>query len=380
MQSLLIVDDDRDLLLALSDGLLGAFEPFLRIETCPDPLEAVARLRTIPELAVVVADMRMPGMSGLEFLRMARAIVPSAARVMLTSADDAGTAISAINEGNVCRFLTKPCAITALETAIREALELGQTVQQLVENQLRMAAGAVEVLAKIIQMVKPECHALAQRLRQRVRELALETRHPDFWELEAAAMLAPLGALGSFPPHLRDRPVEAFSGDFPQAAAALLRQIPQLERIAFSLAYLGKNFDGSGRPNDDLAGVEIPLGSRMLRVVRDLEEHLSGGASAEEALQRMRGTGGVYDPSMLAAAQACFGGEPGLRVRNATAVEISALREGDTLAEDIPAVAGTLLLSKGCRVTPNLKDILQEMARGGSAPEKVRIRRGRVHR
>lgn len=380
MQSLLIVDDDRDLLHALSDGLLAAFHLTLRIKTCSDPVEGLEWLRTTPELAVVVADLRMPGMNGLEFLRQARALAPNAARVMLTSADDAQTAISAINQGNVCRFLTKPCAMTALETAIREALELRQSVHHLVETQLRTVAGAVEVLSKIIQMVKPECHALAQRLSQRMRELALETLQPNLWELEAAAMLAPLGALGTFPIHPGGQPAAAFSGDFPQAAGALLRQIPHLERIARSLAYVGKNFDGSGRPTDTVAGAEIPLGARMLRVVRDLEEELSTGANAEAALQRMQHAEGVYDPSVLAAAQACFGGEPKGHLLAATRVEVSALNEGDTLADDIPSPTGTMLLTKGCRVTPNLKRVLQEMARNGGAPENVRIRRGRVHR
>jgi response regulator RpfG family c-di-GMP phosphodiesterase len=149
------------------------------------------------ELAVVVADMRMPGMSGLELLQQARSIVPGASRVMLTSADDAQTAIAAINEGNVCRFLTKPCSLQVLEAAIWEAVDLRQTLHQLLDAQFRMVAGMVEVLSKVIQMVNPESHALAQRLRQRMRELALEMIHPDFWELEVAAMLAPLGAVGA---------------------------------------------------------------------------------------------------------------------------------------------------------------------------------------
>ncbi len=370
MQRILIVDDDRDLLRALRDGLLGSF----LVETASDPREALERLGTIPELAVVVADMRMPGMSGLELLRQARSIVPNASRMMLTSADDAQTAIAAINEGNVCRFLTKPCGLHVLEAAIREALDLRQTIHHLLEAQFRTLAGTVEVLSKVIQMVKPESHALAQRLSQRMRELALEMLHPEFWELEVAAMLTPLGAIGSAQPYSDGDPTAAFSGDFPQAAAALLRQIPRLEKIACSVAYLGKNFDGSGQPQDGIAGNQIPLGARMLRVVRDLEERLGTGCTAGEALRLMQLDEGLYDPSVLAAALACFGEDPHAHLPNTTSVSWLALQEGDTLADDIPSETGSLLLTKGCRVTPNLRRMLQEMASGGRMPESVRIR------
>jgi response regulator RpfG family c-di-GMP phosphodiesterase len=370
MQRILIVDDDCDLLRALRDGLLGSF----LVETASDPREALMRLGTIPELAVVIADMRMPGMTGLELLRQARSIVPNASRVMLTSADDAQTAIAAINEGNVCRFLTKPCGLHVLEAAIHEALDLRQTVHHLLEAQFRTLAGTVEALSKVIQMVKPESHALGQRLSQRMRELALEMLHPEFWELEVAAMLAPLGAIGAAQPSSRGNPTAAFSGDFPQAAAALLRQIPRMERIACSVAYLGKNFDGSGQPQDAVAGTQIPLGARMLRVVRDLEERLETGCTPGDALRRMQLDEGLYDQDILTAALACFGEDPDAHLPEINPVPWSALQEGDTLADDIPSETGSLLLTKGCRVTPNLKRMLQEMARGGGMPERVRIR------
>lgn len=370
MQSILIVDDDRDLLHALSEGLLGSFQ----VETCSDPRQALERLRSMSELAVVVADMRMPGMSGLELFQHARSIVPSASRVMLTSADDAQTAIAAINEGNVCRFLTKPCSLQVLEAAIWEALDLRQTLHQLLDVQFRMVAGVVEVLSKVIQMVHPESHALAQRLRQRMRELALEMIHPDFWELEVAAMLAPLGAVGANLSSAVTNPAAAFSGDFPQAAAALLRQVPRMEKIAGVVAYLGKNFDGMGQPQDGIAGTQIPLGTRMLRVLLDMEGRVGMGCTAGEALCLMQKEEGVYDPSVLAAALACFGEDPSAHLPDSTTVAWSTLQEGDTLADDIPSETGALLLTKGCRVTPNLKRMLQQMASGGGMPETVRIK------
>lgn len=377
MQRILLVDDDRDLLHAIGDGLTASFE----VETVADPAKALELLSGGQDFAVVVADMRMPGMSGLELLRQARSIAPNVSRMMLTCLEDAQTAIAAINEGNVCRYLTKPCSLPVLEAAIREALNYRQSIHHLLESQFRMLSGTVEVLAKVIQMVKPETHTFAQRLSQRTRELALEMHHPEFWELEVAAMLAPLGAIGASAQTLQQGTATAFSGDFPQAAAALLRQIPRMEKIASSLAYLGKNFDGSGLPRDGVAGTQIPVGARMLRVVRDLEERVSTGQTAAEALGLMQQTAGVYDPSILMAAVACFGTAPETESMIVTPVAWDALQEGDTLADDIPSESGSLLLTRGCRVTPNLKRMLQEMAARGRMSESVRVRKpGRIEK
>jgi hypothetical protein len=207
-----------------------------------------------------------------------------------------------------------------------------------------------------------------------MRELALEMLHPEFWELEIAGMLAPLGAVGAPKSFSAANPAAAFSGDFPQAAAALLRQIPRMEKIAGVVAYIGKNFDGSGQPKDRVAGAQIPIGSRMLRVVRDMEERMGVGCAAGDALRLMQQEEGSYDPCVLAAALACFGEDPHTHLPHSTSVAWSALQEGDTLADDIPSETGALLLTKGCRVTPNLKKVLQHMAGGGRMAAGVRIR------
>jgi hypothetical protein len=171
----------------------------------------------------------------------------------------------------------------------------------------------------------------------------------------------------------------AFSGDFPQAAAALLRQVPRMEKIAGVLAYLGKNFDGSGQPQDRVAGTQIPLGARMLRVVRDMEERVGKGYTAGEALHLMQQAEGVYDSGVLVAALACFGEDHREDLPEFTSVTWAALQEGNTLADDIPSETGALLLTKGCRVTPNLKRMLQHMASGGRMPESVRIKTSSRH-
>jgi len=72
--------------------------------------------------AVVVSDMRMPGMNGAEFLAKAREKAPDTVRMLLTGHADLDTAIEAVNQGNIFRFLTKPCEKEVLVKAIQSGV------------------------------------------------------------------------------------------------------------------------------------------------------------------------------------------------------------------------------------------------------------------
>jgi diguanylate cyclase (GGDEF)-like protein len=74
--------------------------------------------------AVVVSDMRMPGMNGLELLSRLKASQPDTIRIMLTGNADQKTAVDAVNQGEVFRFLTKPCHSRGLASTLDEGLAL----------------------------------------------------------------------------------------------------------------------------------------------------------------------------------------------------------------------------------------------------------------
>ncbi|RFC43498.1 MAG: Fis-type DNA-binding domain containing protein [Verrucomicrobia bacterium] len=368
MEHILIVDDDQDLLRALRKGLSQKFH----VVVASNSDEALQLLRRDSSLAAIITDMRMPGMDGVELLKRARAISPTTSRLMLTAAGDAQTAIQAVNEGNVVRFLTKPCSFLDLEHALDGALHLRRDSLGLSDEQLHLLRGAVDILVKVIQMVAPGAHSLAERLRQRVREMALEMGVPHIWELEVSAMLAPLGRLSS--PLTDEDPIECLLGHFPQAAAALLKKLPRLEEVARSIGYLSKNFDGSGLPNDPVSGRSIPLGARILRVARDLEVFQNEGFSVDQSLEKMQSLQGVYDPDVLGAAVACFAHSDPASYDHSLSMNVMELEEGHILAGDISTSAGVLLLTSGCRVTANLQRSLRQLGRTGQIPANIPVR------
>jgi thioredoxin reductase (NADPH) len=110
--AIVAVDDEPAVLAAVARDLRRAFAERYRIMRAPSGAEALEILRQLrtrgDQVALLIADQRMPGMSGTEYLVEARKIVPDAKRVLLTAYADTEAAISAINEVALDYYLLKP--------------------------------------------------------------------------------------------------------------------------------------------------------------------------------------------------------------------------------------------------------------------------------
>src|SRR3989304_3060935 len=134
-EKILFVDDDINILAAYRRQFHGQFQ----LETAPSGTEGLEYLVQPEGIAVVVADYRMPGMDGVQFLRKAREIAPDTVRMMLTGYAELSQAIEAVNEGSIFRFLTKPCSPETLLQAIQAAFtqyRLIHAEHELLENTL----------------------------------------------------------------------------------------------------------------------------------------------------------------------------------------------------------------------------------------------------
>ena len=118
LNKILLVDDEERLLSALRRRLSGEFE----IVTATSGSQALELIDADSEIAVIVADMQMPEMNGIELLKQVKTKAPAIRRLMLTGNADLETAIAAINEGKVMRFLRKPCDADVLKSALSHAL------------------------------------------------------------------------------------------------------------------------------------------------------------------------------------------------------------------------------------------------------------------
>ena len=128
----LLVDDDINLLEALS-SVLRKFD----VDTESNPVTALKRIEE-HDYAVIVSDMKMPEMDGLDFLRAVSYASPETIRIMLTGHGDLETAMSAINESRIYRFLSKPVDSSDMRVIIADALREHEI--QMEEKRLRDSA------------------------------------------------------------------------------------------------------------------------------------------------------------------------------------------------------------------------------------------------
>ena len=121
----LIVDDEPGILVALEYQLQRSYE----VVTCDRPEEALEKLREV-DVAAVISDQRMPGMTGSALLSEAARLRPDAARILLTGYADLSAVVEAVNSGQIYYYLTKPWRPAELEAVLGRGIERWRLVRE----------------------------------------------------------------------------------------------------------------------------------------------------------------------------------------------------------------------------------------------------------
>ena len=383
MDKILCVDDELSILTAYQRGL----RKLVDVDIALGGEAGVSALISGGPYAVIVSDMNMPGMNGIQFLAKAKELVPDSVRIMLTGANDLGTAMSAVNEGSILRFLTKPCPpdllIKSIEAGVRQ-YRLITAERDLLEKTL---SGCVSVLTDILSLIDPASFGRAESLRGDIRILSRHLKVANPWELEVAAMLAQIGYV-TIPPVVTlkaktGRELTAVEADMlqriPEVGSMLIANIPRLETVARIVLFINKRFDGTGFPADSNLGEAIPLGSRILRFLFDLAESEHVGNSRLQALILLSGRSGYYDPEVVAAANSCLINASNTTKTNEPIIKqmtIAKLRPGHILRSDIKTSEGQLLLSAGNTVTETMLERLENFCRITKVEDTVLVEIG----
>ena len=291
-EKILCVDDESNILQALQRQLRRQF----RVETALSGAEGLEVITSDGPFAVIVSDMRMPGMDGIQFLSAVREQAPESVRVMLTGNADQQTAMDAVNEGQIYRFLTKPCPTETLVATLAAGVRQYQLVtaeKELLEKTLR---GSVKVLTDVLSLANPTAFGHASRVRRMVQKLCKQLNVDQPWQCEIAAMLSQIGCV-TVPSSTLNKIYhgQTLSDDESQMMAAhpsigreLVANIPRLESVAEIIGSQQKCFDGSDTQADTPAGKEIPLGARILKVAIDYDTLKWSGLADVEVITELR--------------------------------------------------------------------------------------------
>jgi response regulator RpfG family c-di-GMP phosphodiesterase len=320
---------------------------------------------------VIVSDMRMPGMDGAALLKQVRHLYPEITRILLTGEAGRDAAVAAVNEGQIFRFLTKPCSTEVLRAAIDAGImqhRLVSAERVLLQETL---VGCIKALVDILAITNPVAFGRATRVKRLAVELADAMDIKGFWQLEAAAMLSQIGYI-SLPVELVEKVYYGKRLDpdertlveaAPQVAQKLLGRIPRLEPV---LEILG----AIQRTENPLPEGLIKQGAGILSVVIEYDAFIVQGHTSDGAIQKLRAKQSRYDLKIVNFLESLTGGSVG--AQETCEIAVGNIKPGMVFIDDLYTHIGTLLVPKGFEVTEAFMERAQNFG-PGILQEKVRV-------
>jgi len=372
---ILFVDDEANILQAYKRQLRKHFD----LHTAEGPEAGLKYIQEQAAFAVVVSDFSMPGMNGVEFLTTVKQRSPDTVRIMLTGYANADNAIDAVNEGNIFRFLGKPCPTEQLVLALEAALKQYHLIiaeKELLEKTL---FGSIKVMSQILGMVNPLAFSSTSRVKSYVKHMVTDLGLPGRWRYELAAMLCQLGYI-TLPPEttlkvLSNQPLSEnetmLFNAYPSVAASLLENIPRLGTVSQMVNRQQLDYSDCQLTDDSLPDDPAILGGLMLRVALDFDLLIGRNKSLSAAIGDMKRQSGIYHPQLLKSMLSMEQIDRSMEVRSIYVKDVTAQMIAD---EDIHASSGLLLVAKGQEIsTPNLKR-LRSFAQSIGIIEPFRMR------
>jgi len=328
-QRLLIIDDESGIRSVLNQYFQERGYQCTAVGSAEEALELVERGR----FAVSLTDIRLGGMSGIEFLERVRTRDPDLAVVMMTGVNDTDVAVSAMRKG-AADYVTKPFRLSDLANNVERALEKRrlllenaayqrQLEEKVEERTSELRRAIVEIGATYATTLESLCNALDIRDNeteghsQRVSTYAvtiarqLDVSDGQILEIERGSLLHDIGKIGIPDSILRKAgPLTMEDWDImrkhPEMGYRMLRHIKFLDGGRRLVLEHHERWDGQGYPRG-LIGEEICLGARIFALVDAYDAITSDrpyrkAQSFEVALEEiMRNSEKQFDPAVVEA-------------------------------------------------------------------------------
>lgn len=384
--------DKTKAMIVLADPDTGIQSAFTRLfSTSYDPVcfseseQALKFLKEHPGAAVIISCYNLPGRGGTAFLRAAEGIAPLAARIMLTHETSTEAILKAVNEGHAFMYLEKPCQTPDLVSAIETGLSHHRHMAK--ERLLleRTLSGSVRMLIEMLSLFHPDAFRRTGTVRKQAVELAHALGMKKTWELEMAVMLSPLGE-ALLPKHILTRYRAARTlneqereilDKAPAQTRELLKNIPQFDKVSDYLYLSARGFDGSGFPKDGPKGNDLPLVSRIIRLLTDLWYASPENGPDAAAFGALTFKSQKYDPRILKLARKILLDDAlGDRKQVVSECHIRSLRAGDILVDDVlTETTRELVLAAGHVLTPTMVRRLEVFNQTSGIRQPVRVER-----
>lgn len=318
----LVVDDEEPIRNALQRFLQGLG---LSVVTAGSGAEALTVLRQRP-IALMLCDIRMPGMSGIDLVPQALDVVPDLAVVMLSAVNDATTAALCMQRGAM-DYLTKPLDLDDLGRAIQQALrrrdqrrviqELDQQEKEAWERERaetwRLTVATLEALVNAMEARDPYLRGHSARVADLGATIAAHLGLSDdaVEEVRLAGRLHDIGKIGTREAVLNKQgPLTPEEYEHVKQhvliGSQLLTPLENLRSVVGGVRHHHERWDGAGYP-DGLRGEDIPLVARIIGAAEVYDalctsRPYQAKMSPDQAVRRLGELAGtVLDPTVFAA-------------------------------------------------------------------------------
>jgi len=375
---ILYVDDDANILAACKRSLGRKLD----ITTSTSGAEAIELIRNEGPFAVLLSDMRMPEIDGLELIIKVGAMAPDMVCMMLTGNADQDTAVNAVNKGHIFRFLTKPCPQDALQSALQAALKQYRLITAEKKLLQRTLTGSIKALVEVLEMVNPKAFARSSRIKAIVKALVNELQLDGSWQYEVAALLSQLGCIilpaetidKMFVGRKLTKKEEEMFASHPQFGGKLLEMIPRLELCARMIEGQLTPYDTMGEPDVSEESGVIAMGAQIMHAAVDFDVQLASGLGRSIAVAKLAERDGEYSPAILKLLDTIeiLGIDESI-TGSIEDLGVWAFKVGMYANEDIVTRSGALLVANGSEVTPALIARLKNFSSGVGVKEPVKM-------
>lgn len=373
---ILFVDDEINVL----DSMRRQLRKRYNIETALSGREALEKLKNEGPFAVVVSDMRMPEMDGIQLLKEIKELYPDTVRMMLTGNADQETATEAVNQGQIFRFLTKPCPVALLTTSLALGVRQYRLITAEKEVLDKTLNGTIKVLSELLSFAKPTAFSSVSRVRPLVLEIAGALGIGELWQVEMAVLLSQIGCV-TLPDELLSKlfsgielsPEEAeMYANHPKIGSALLEHIPRMENVAFIIGHQLQNYAEYQENREYVEDEdELSLAAQILKAVFAYDMLMFRGKSHEEVIREMGYQQEIYNYRVVKRIR---------KVRyddicqEVLSLRVQDLAVGMIVDQEIVARNGTLLAPKGQEITWSVLQGLLNFSRKVGVKEPLQVR------
>ena len=370
----LLVDDEPNVL----DGYKRQLRGKVDFDSAIGGLEGLKAIESRGPYAVVISDFMMPVMDGVTFLAQVKEKAPETVRVMLTGHAHLQLATDAVNQGQIFRFLSKPCSADTLFLTIKAGLEQYRLVTSERELLEKTLSGSIKVVTEVLSLANHAAFSHASRIKQYVGYIAKQLDLPDVWEFELAAMFSLLGCI-TLPTAVLEK---VYRGDplnkaerkmyteHPKVGSDLIKNIPRLENIAAIIMAQREPFKRS-KPGSSLKDEDrIALGGYILKAAVDFDQLLARNMPTAAVLKRLQSVIGQDVPEVFEILKDL---ESRMERKLAKKVRVEDMDRQMVLDQDVCATDGLLLVSKGQEVTFPVLARLRNYADGIGVVQPIKV-------